>query len=117
MIPNELTLAGAVTWRADGRLTGRSFGNGLRETRTYDTRGQLRTQQLGTEVTTYAYNPAGNLLARSRPGADHGWDYDALDRVIHDRLDARERSYTYDANYNRLDALIEGIPATSPHFQ
>ena len=110
MIPNELTLAGAVTWRADGRLTGRSFGNGLRETRTYDTRGQLRTQQLGTEVTTYAYNPAGNLLARSRPGADHAWDYDALDRVTGDRLDARARSYTYDANHNRRDALIEGIP-------
>ena len=110
MIPNELTLAGAVTWRADGRLTGRSFGNGLRETRAYDTRGQLRTQQLGTEVTTYAYNPAGNLLARSRPGADHGWDYDALDRVIGDRLDARERTYNYDANHNPLDAFIEGTP-------
>ena len=104
------TLAGAVTWRADGRLTGRSFGNGLRETRTYDTRGQLRTQQLGTEVTTYAYDPAGNLLSRSWPGADHAWDYDALDRVTGDRLDARARSYAYDANHNRRDALIEGLP-------
>ena len=104
------TLAGAVTWRADGRLTGRSFGNGLRETRTYDTRGQLRTQQLGTEVTTYGYDPAGNLLSRSRPGADHAWDYDALDRVTGDRLDARARSYAYDANHNRRDALIEGLP-------
>ncbi|MGE3298223.1 MAG: RHS repeat-associated core domain-containing protein [Porticoccaceae bacterium] len=103
-------LASAVTWRADGRLSGRSFGNGLRETRSYDARGQLLSQQLGADTTTYHYDPVGNLLARRLPGAEHGWDYDALDRVIRDRLDARERTYAYDANHNRLDALIEGIP-------
>ena len=107
---NPRALASAVTWRADGRLSGRSFGNGLRETRAYDARGQLLAQTLGTETTTYAYDPAGNLLVRSLPGADHGWDYDALDRVIRDRLDTRERSYAYDPNHNRLDALIEGVP-------
>ena len=31
-------------------------------------------------------------------------------RVIRDRLDTRERSYAYDPNHNRLDALIEGVP-------
>src|SRR5690606_28623802 len=82
-------LASAVTWRADGRLSGRSFGNGLRESRAYDARGQIRTQQLGADTATYHYDPAGNLLARRLPGTDHGWDYDALDRVIRDRLDTR----------------------------
>ena len=105
-------LAGAVTWRADGRLTGRTFGNGLRETRSYDARGQLREQTLGADTTTYAYDPAGNLLARSLPGADHGWDYDALHRVIGDRLDTREREYDYDPNHNRTGAWVEGTPET-----
>jgi RHS repeat-associated protein len=106
------TLATAVTWRADGRLTGRTFGNGLRETRAYDARGQLLAQTLGTETTTYAYDPAGNLLARRLPGAEHGWDYDGLDRVIRDRLDTRERTYAYDPNHNRTSALVEGTSET-----
>jgi RHS repeat-associated protein len=108
-------LASAVTWRADGRLTGRTFGNGLRESRAYDARGQLRTQQLGADTTTYHYDPAGNLLARSLPDTDHGWDYDALDRVIRDRLDTRERTYAYDPNHNRASALVEGTPEIYSH--
>src|SRR5690606_2504946 len=68
----------------------------------------LRTQQLDTEVTTYAYDPAGNLLARSLPSASYAWTYDPLDRVTGDALNASTRAYTYDPNHNRLDALIEG---------
>lgn len=75
-------LASAVTWRADGRLSGRSFGNGLRETRSYDARGQLLAQQLGADTTTYHYDPAGNLLARNLPGTEHAWDYAPCVRIV-----------------------------------
>lgn len=60
-------LVSAVAWRADGRLTGRTFGNGLRETRSYDARGQFLTQLLGAETAAYRYDPPATCAAAVCP--------------------------------------------------
>jgi len=41
-----------IQYRADGQITAATFGNGLRETRTYDQQGRLTHQDLKDDVNT-----------------------------------------------------------------
>ena len=86
-----------TTYNARGQLTGRVFGNGLIEGRTYDDAlGRLVRGQLGTAAPTpaapadrsdrsYTYDPVGNVRtqAESTTGETQSYAYDARDRLTH----------------------------------
>ena len=98
-----------IRYRADGQLTSARFGNGLNQVRQYDRQGRLLEQRLfddsGTilDLRQYRYDPAGNLTARTGTPGDQQYDYDALDRLIGQRIAANDQDwqYAYDANHNR----------------
>ena len=98
-----------IRYRADGQLTSARFGNGLNQVRQYDRQGRLLEQRLfddsGTilDLRQYRYDPAGNLTARAGTPGDQQYDYDALDRLIGQRIAANDQDwqYAYDANHNR----------------
>jgi RHS repeat-associated protein len=90
------TIVDAITYQADGRITGRRFGNGLVDTRSYDLQGRLQLRSLDVQ-TAYDYDANGNLLQRT----GHNYRYDALDRLTGE-LDAnQQQDYGYDPNGNR----------------
>ena len=97
------TLSGNRTYRADRRLTGQTFGNGLTETRTYDLKGQLQTQRLGTVATRdyLDYDANGNLKALTADSFSGTYTYDALNRLGTETAGTLTQSLGYDANGNR----------------
>src|SRR5690606_27811691 len=93
------------TYRPDGLLLSQAYGNRIGEARTYNLKGELAYQSLGSADTRlYGYDANGNLTSlQSLPQvADYG--YDALDRLISDQITsvpASSRSFGYDGNGNR----------------
>jgi RHS repeat-associated protein len=101
------------TYRGDGKLTGQTYGNGLVETRSYNSRSLLDTYTLGSiESESYGYDAAGNLTSRSGSSWTLGYGYDALDRVTSDVGGSGSRGYGYDANGNRLTKTVDGSPTS-----
>ena len=77
--------------------------NGLATDLTYDARGRIATRDVGGELTTYAYDPAGQLYSVTSPdGSSLTYGYDAAHRLaqIQDNLGNRI-VYTLDAMGNR----------------
>jgi RHS repeat-associated protein len=102
-----------ITYRADGRITGRGYGNSISESRQYDEQGRLTNQNLGTlDQVTYGYDANGNVLSRQTQSVAHGFEYDALDRLIDDVLAGAGITYTYDPNGNRLSVDDGTTPVT-----
>lgn len=99
-----------LQYRADGQLVAARFGNGLTQTRRYDLQGRLVEQDLFDDggmildARRYAYDPGGNLTARTGTPGDQRYAYDALDRLIGQDLaaDGKSWQYDYDPNHNRL---------------
>ncbi len=105
------TISSNRLYRADGVLRQQTFGNALVETRTHDLRGWMSSQVLGTvDSRVYdGYDPNGNLT--SLVGTDDSGDfgYDALDRLTSEDWSViADRSYSYDANANRLSKHTSG---------
>ncbi|MDZ4291204.1 MAG: hypothetical protein U1C47_04690, partial [Hydrogenophaga sp.] len=102
-------LLSAIRYRPDGQIISARHGNGLTQTRRHDQQGRLREQHLfddsGTtlDLRQYAYDPAGNLIARTGSPGDQHYDYDELDRLIGQRIAANDQDwqYAYDPNHNR----------------
>jgi RHS repeat-associated protein len=98
-----------IQYRADGQITAAMFGNGLRETRTYDLQGRLVHQDLKDETDlivderTYDYDPAGNITARTGTPGDQHYAYDALDRLTGQEITTESKTwqYAYGPNHNR----------------
>jgi len=98
-----------IQYRADGQITAATFGNGLRETRTYDKQGRLTHQDLKDETDlivderTYTYDPAGNITARTGTPGDQHYTYDALDRLTGQDINESGKTwqYAYGPNHNR----------------
>ncbi|OGI40901.1 MAG: hypothetical protein A2140_08115 [Candidatus Muproteobacteria bacterium RBG_16_62_13] len=95
------TMAHGLTYRADGPLTGLTYGNGLTETRTHDLQGRLTQQSLGTDAWGYTYDANGNVTTTARPFGAGNFTYDALDRLTLETLQSSAQGFTYDANGNR----------------
>jgi len=98
-----------IQYRADGQITAATFGNGLRETRTYDQQSRLVHQDLKDETDliiderAYTYDPAGNITSRTGTPGDQHYAYDALDRLTGQDIqsDGKTWQYDYGPNHNR----------------
>jgi len=98
-----------IQYRADGQITAATFGNGLRETRTYDQQGRLVYQDLKVETDliigerTYTYDPSGNITVRTGAPGDQHYAYDGLDRLTGQDIQADGKTWQYDygPNHNR----------------
>ena len=96
-------LADGIAYRADGLLTGLTFGNGLTETRAYDLQGRLTAQTLGgVDSREYSYDANGNLTGRTAGIGGGAFAYDVLNRLTTETTDLAGAEFTYDANGNRL---------------
>ena len=106
-----------ITYRADGQIISAEYGNGLAELREYDGQGRLVGKELidsagfVVEERTWAYDPAGNVVERTRSSATETFSYDPLDRLVgQDITSASDASWSYDygSNHNRLSRQLEG---------
>jgi RHS repeat-associated protein len=92
------TLVSGRTYRADGLVSGQTFGNGLVDARTYDTLGKLSAWTLGSvDARTYGFDANGNITSITASGFGSTYGYDWLDRLISEPA----QSFTYDPNGNR----------------
>lgn len=88
-----------------------SYGNGIRETRSYDADGRLDCRQIGSApADCLDYDANGNLL--SNPAANASYHYDALDRLDQQTVDAVSQSYSYDENGNGLNRTAQASAET-----
>jgi len=105
----------AMSYRADGLLTGQTFGNGLAETRQYDQQGRLLGQSLANADTrAYDYDANGNLVSKQTMPNMGSYSYDALDRLTGETLSngvVDTLAYSYDGNGNRLTRTENGTTA------
>ena len=89
----------------DGLPRTRRFGNGLTDTRAYDTQGKLRELYLGNADTRlYAYDANGNLTGKQTLPEVGAYAYDALDRLKKEDRTTQATvttNWNYDANGNR----------------
>jgi YD repeat-containing protein len=91
-------------YSANGQLEQLTDPNGLVMNMAYDLRQRLVSLDAGGEITTYSYDPAGQLTRVTRPdGAYLAYTYDAAHRLIktQDNL-GNTLSYTLDAMGNRV---------------
>lgn len=83
------------TYRADGLLTGQTYGNGLVDTRSYDLQGRLIAWATGAiDSRTYGYDANGNITSL----AGSTFTYDWLDRIVGSNT---ALNFIWDANGNR----------------
>jgi len=99
-------------YSAHGQLEELTDPNGLVTIMTYDVRQRLTSLDTGGEITTYTYDPAGQVTRVTRPdGAYLAYTYDAAHRLIktQDNL-GNTLTYTLDAMGNRIkeDVLDPG---------
>ncbi len=91
-----------TSYDADGRLLSKTDPNGLVTALTYDARGRLTSKTVGTEVTGYTYDFAGNLTKITFPDSSYySFIYDNAHRLnkITDAL-GNYISYTLDPASN-----------------
>jgi RHS repeat-associated protein len=108
---NSQTLVSGRQYRADGHLTGQTFGNGLSDQRQYTAQGRLSSWTLGGNSVNldygYSYDANGNLTGQSGPDGSAAYQYDPLDRLTDESWGTGNyhNSYSYDGNGNRLTSL------------
>jgi YD repeat-containing protein len=97
-----------TSYDADGRPLSYTDPNGLVTKFTYNFRGEVTSRNAGGEVTTYSYDPAGQLIKLTRPdGSFFTYSYDAAHRLtaianaVGDRI-----AYTYDPASNLITKQI-----------
>ena len=102
------TLTQTLTYRADGLMTTQTFGNGLTETRAYDTQGRVTgiTQDDHTDI--YTYDANSNVTSRGEAPDPLSYTYDAKDRLLTISSPWDSHPFTYDINDNR--ASSDGAP-------
>jgi len=107
------TIVSNRTYRADGLLTGETFGNGVNDVRQYDLQGRLTYLSLtGTsgsiDTRLYSYDPNSNLTQKQSLPEVGNYTYDALDRITGTTRDAATEGYHYDPNGNRTSFTSNG---------
>jgi RHS repeat-associated protein len=99
------TLVSGRTYRAHGALASQTFGNGIIESRTYDTAGRLATWQIGgIETRSYGRDLNGNITSITTSGVAKNYSYDAIDRL----LSEAGQSFGWDSNGNRTSDAAGG---------
>jgi YD repeat-containing protein len=93
---------------AHGRPRQITDANGLVTTLTYDLRGRIMSRSAGNETSTYAYDPAGQLIRVTNPDGSYlAYTYDAAHRLtgIQDNVGNRI-IYILDAMGNRVQEQV-----------
>ena len=96
-----------MNYRADNKMLGCTYGNGLTDNRSYDLQGRLLIQGLnGTGGTidqrSYSYDARNNITNIDVNGQSTSYSYDALDRLTSETEGQDDDTYSYDLNHNRL---------------
>ncbi len=88
--------------------------NGVQTTLRFHPRGWLLSRQIDQALTTYSYDPAGQLLRVAQPfGSVVNYAYDAAHRLIAVSDDnGNAISYTLDAQGNRVREQVRGAGTT-----
>ncbi len=96
------------TYRADGLWVEQTYGNGLVQTKDYDTQGRLTDNATASGTRDYLYDANGNIVNIESAGnsLDIDYGYDALDRLTSqsDTINNLVQGYGYDENSNRLSS-------------
>lgn len=119
-LQNPPTALVGYTWDDDGRLVGEDLPGSSQRTWTwddgqlvefdqtapgatttsaldYDTAGRLDTETIGSDVTEWAYDPAGQLLSETlNSTTTAAWTYDNLGRRATETTSAGTTTHTYD---------------------
>lgn len=93
-----------VLYDPSGAVRGWTWANGTLAVREYDLDGRLSTLD-SAGLSTYSHDAAGRITGISTDGSSPAWTYsgyDALDRLTAASRSGLSRSYSYDANGNRL---------------
>ncbi|HTT40226.1 MAG TPA: DUF6531 domain-containing protein, partial [Burkholderiales bacterium] len=93
---------------AHGRAQQVTDPNGLVTTLAYDVRGRLISRNVGGELTSYAYDPAGQLIQVTAPdGSWLAYTYDAAHRLIQVQDNLGDQIvYSLDAMGNRVQVQV-----------
>ena len=110
------SIVSGIQYRGDNQMLQCTFGNGLVDDRQYDLQGRL-TQQLLTDGLSqiiddrsYTYDKNSNILNIDTNVEDNAYQYDALDRLVDDAIDAgTPNTYAYDLNDNRLTEQLADL--------
>jgi len=110
---NGSQLINSMAYRGDSQMIGRSWSNGIQETRTYDQQArvtQIALSNIGNR--NYSYDASSNITSISSPNHNGLYDYDLNDRLTQEvlntpQVNTNQADYNYDFNGNRLSRLID----------
>ncbi len=109
-------MASSITYAPFGPHTAITFGNGLADARTFDTRYRLGTWTTGALISkTYAWQDDDNITGITdnlNSANNRAFGYDEIHRLTAASGPWGAGSYSYDANGNRL-TKTEGASSTS----
>lgn len=91
------TLLSGRSYRGD-MVAGQTMGNGVAETRAYDTDGRLRNWTIGSTALSFQLDANGNVVGSTVGGNAASYSYDAEDRMT----SGPGGSFSYDLNGNRI---------------
>ncbi len=110
------SVASSITYAPFGPHTAITFGNGLADARTFDTRYRLGTWTTGALISkTYAWQDDDNITGITdnlNSANNRAFGYDEIHRLTAASGPWGAGSYSYDANGNRT-TKIEGASSTS----
>jgi RHS repeat-associated protein len=112
VLASVINALGHVTTLGDFDAHGRprqiTDPNGLVITLTYDPRGRITSRSAGGETSTYAYDPAGQLIRVTNPDSSYlAYAYDAAHRLIGIQDNVGNKiTYVLDAMGNRIQEQV-----------
>lgn len=97
-----------TSYDANGRPLSITDPNGLVATLAYNFRGEVTSRNVGGEITTYAYDPVGQLTKTTRPDGSYlAFTYDSAHRLTGITSSVGDDiAYTYDPASNVTEAQL-----------
>ena len=97
-----------TSYDPNGRPLSMIDPNGLVSKWTYNFRGEIKSKNIGGEITTYVYDPVGQLIKTTQPdGSYFTFTYDAAHRLISVGDAVGDRiAYTYDPASNLTEIQV-----------
>ena len=102
---NGATLLNGILYEPFGPIRQWTWGDGSYAVRTFEQDGNVAQIDSGGEFYTYDYDDAlrvTNITNTSSSSQSWSYGYDSLDRLTYGTSPARNETWTYDANGNRL---------------